>query len=156
MNITEMNIGFLNSLNTFLIATEEKIIAKAKVQLPLLESKLRGIGSDTTDYEYFVEIDYFTDASNGNPIYYLTHAFTVENLKNNNWGLLGDGEDWREDGWLPQLNNRCCYLMHELVYHAKLNDSIFDINKIWVDTKIWDQSFVSLKTGKWEPVKWDN
>jgi|GEM_PF-4340868 len=77
MNITEMNIGFLNSLNTFLIATEEKIIAKAKVQLPLLESKLRGIGSDTTDYEYFVEIDYFTDASNGNPIYYLTHAFTV-------------------------------------------------------------------------------
>jgi hypothetical protein len=153
--ITDKHIDFLNELNAFLIKTEERIVERAKADISMLEKQAKENGSSTSDYEYFVDIGYSTEASDGDPIYTASHSFYIENIKRNEWGLLCDGEDWRERGWLPALNTRCCYLMHELVYDAGLAHFIFDIKDIHIETKIWDQNFVSIKTGVWETVKWD-
>lgn len=72
----------------------------------------------------------------------------------NYWGLLCDDEDWRMGGWLPPLKNRCCYLMHELAYHSHIREKIFEINRIWVDTKTWDQSLNTLENRNWTLTKW--
>jgi hypothetical protein len=154
--ITDKRIDFLNNLNSFLIDTEELIVARAKKDIPLLEARIKDSNATTSDYEYFVDINFATEASNGDSIYTESHRFSIHNIEENKWGLLCDEEDWRESGWLPTLKTRCCYLMHELVYHADLAHFIFDISNIWIETKTWDQSFVSLKTGTWETIKSDN
>jgi len=154
--ITDRHIDFLNNLNSFLIDTEELIVARAKKDIPLLEARIKDSNATTSDYEYFVDINFATEASNGDPIYTESHRFDNHNIEENKWGLLCDEEDWRESGWLPTLKTRCCDLMHELVYHAGLTHLIFDINDIWIETKTWDQSHVSLKSGVWETVKCDN
>ena len=151
--ITGKHIDFLSGLNEFLIKTEEAILARAKMDIPMLEARIKESGATTSDYEYFVDIDYLTESSNGTPIYTATHSFNTINIEQNHWGVLCDGEDWRESGWLPILKTRCCYLMHELVYHAKLAHYIFDITDIWIETKIWDQSRASLKSNIWETIK---
>ena len=148
--ITEKHIDFLNHLNAFLTKTEEEIVARAKMEILTLESQIKDKGATTSDYEYFVDIHYLTEESNGDPIYTSSHPFNIHNIKGNHWGALCDGEDWRESGWLPVLETRCCYLMHELVYHAGLAHFIFDITDIHIETKIWDQNYVSLKSGRWE------
>lgn len=147
--ITKQHIGFLNQLNAFLSKTEAEIIAQAKNEIPLLEYKLKDATVQTSDYEYFVEIDFFTKNTNGNPVYTAYHSFHISNIQHNNWGLLGDEEDWRESGWLPPLENRCCYLMHELVYHSHIRQGIFDIDEIWINTKVWDQAMFSYKQEEW-------
>ena len=153
--ITDKHVDFLNDLNAFLIKTEEAIVARAKIDIPVLEARIKDSNVTTSDYEYFVDIQFATEASNGDPIFTASHGFSMHNIEENKWGLLCDGEDWRESGWPPSLKTRCCYLMHELVYHAGLAHYIFDINDIWIETKTWDQSFVSLKSGFWETVKGD-
>ena len=154
--ITNKHIDFLNNLNAFLTKTEEVIVARAKIDIPMLEARIKDGNATTSDYEYFADISFATEASNGDAVYTASHRFSIHNIEENKWGLLCDGEDWRESGWLPAFKTRCCYLMHELVYHAGLGHFIFDINDIWIETKTWDQSFVSLKTGTWETVKLDN
>jgi len=151
--ITDKHVDFLNDLNAFLTKTEEEIVARAKIDLSTLEARIKDDSVTTSDYEYFVDIQYATEASNGDPIYTASHSFGLHNIEENRWGLLCDEDDWRERGWLPTLKTRCCYLMHELVYHAGLAHYIFDINDIWIETKTWDQQFISLKSGFWETVK---
>lgn len=151
--ITKQHIGFLNQLNAFLSKTEVEIIVQAKKEIPLLEHKLKDVAVQTSDYECFVEIDFFTENTNGNPVYTAYHSFHISNIQHNDWGLLGDEEDWRESGWLPPLENRCCYLMHELVYHSHIRQGIFDIDEIWINTKVWDQAMFSYKQEEWENQK---
>jgi len=152
--ITNQHIDFLNQLNAFLSKTEAEIIAQAKKEIPMLEHKLKDATLQTSDYEYFVEIDFFTKNTNGNPVYTAYHFFNISNIQHNDWGLLCDEEDWRESGWLPPLENRCCYLMHELVYHSHIRQGIFDIDEIWINTKVWDQAmFFSYQHGEWENQK---
>jgi hypothetical protein len=150
--ITDKHIDFLNNLNSFLIDTEELIVSRAKKDIPLLEARIKDSNATTSDYEYFVDINFATEASDGDPIYTERHRFDIHNIEQNDWGSLCDSEDWRESGWLPTLKTRCCYSMHELVYHAGLAHLIFDISNIWIETKTWDQSQVSLKSGGWETV----
>jgi len=151
--ITNQHIVFLNQLNAFLSKTEAEIIAQAKKEIPLLEHKLKDTAVQTSDYEYFIDIDFFTKDTDGNPVYTAYHSFHISNVQDQNWRLLGDEEDWRESGWLPPLENRCCYLMHELVYHSHIRQSIFDIDKIWINIKVWDQGMFSCKDEEWENQK---
>ncbi|HEY5392175.1 MAG TPA: hypothetical protein VIJ57_08685, partial [Hanamia sp.] len=99
--ITDRHIDFLNNLNAFLTKTEEVIVARAKIDIPLLEARIKASNSTTSDYEYFVDINFGTEASDGDPIYTASHSFNIHNIKTNDWGLLCDEEDWRESGWLP-------------------------------------------------------
>ncbi len=151
--ITKQHIVFLNQLNAFLSKTEAEIIALAKKEIPLLEYKLKDVAVQTSDYEYFVDINFFTKDTDGNPVYTAYHSFNISNIQHNDWVLLCDEEDWRESGWLPPLENRCCYLMHELVYHSQIRQSIFDIDEIWINTKVWDQAMFSYQHEGWENQK---
>jgi hypothetical protein len=151
--ITDRHIDFLNHLNDFLLGAEDIIVERAKTEIPVLEAIYRNPKSLTTEYEYFVDVSYYSSKTDGNPIYEVSRSFGNHSILKNKWGLLCDSEDWRESGWLPALKNRCCYLMHELVYHACLCEQIFDIDDIWIDTKVWNQSMHSYKNNGWAITK---
>ncbi|MVN21266.1 hypothetical protein [Mucilaginibacter arboris] len=151
--ITTEHVAFLNQLNAFLSNTEEKIVKQAKQEILSMEQKLKDTTNLITDYEVFAEVVFFTKYSDGDPVFTARHPFGLHNVSNNDWGLLCDGEDWRESGWLPQLEKRCCYLMHELAYHSGIMQQIFDIDSIWIDIKVWDQSMFLYKNGEWQNQK---
>ncbi len=151
--LTTEHIAFLNQLNAFLSKTEEQIVRQAKSEILILEQKLKDTTNLITDYEVFAEIGFFTKDSDGDPVFTARHPFGLRNVSNNDWGLLCDEEDWRESGWLPILEKRCCYLMHELVYHAHIMQQLFEIDSIWIDIKVWDQSMFLYKDGEWQNQK---
>ncbi len=151
--ITTKHVGFLNQLNAFLSTAEEQIVRQAKNELFLMEQKLKDVTNPTSDYEVFAEVDFSTKDSDGDPVFTAYHHFSLNNVNNNDWGLLCDGEDWRESGWLPQLEKCCCYLMHELVYHSGIRHQLFDIDSIWINIKVWNQSVFLHNNGEWQNQK---
>lgn len=151
MLITPREILLLNKLNNILIKTEEDIVLKAKDDLMLLQQNV-GLDNTIIDYEYFVDIAYYRKHDE-NPIYTTNHGFNIGNLLNDSWGLLCDGTDWLEGNWPTELEKPCCYLMHELLYHAKLAERIFSVSEIFIDYKSWEQSLLKFKNNNWKSMK---
>ena len=56
--------------------------------------------------------------------------------------LCGD-DDWAEPGW-PSLDEKYCYLLHDLLGHSHLSDRVFEIGTIWFDIKMWNQDAIKI------------
>lgn len=151
MLITPKQTLLLNKLNNILIETEQQIIVKAKEELSLLKQDVK-LDKYIVDYEYNVDLAYYPKLDE-NSIYTTNHRFFIDNLSNSNWGLLCDGTNWIEGNWPTTLENPCCYLMHELLYHAQLGDKIFSISEIFIDSKSWKQRLLQFKNSKWKSIK---
>lgn len=148
--LSSNHLDFLNHLNDFLMKMEVVIIEQAKLKLPLLQQKLNATDCDTRDYEYFVDISFFTRLSDGNPVFTTSYPLKyIEILQHSGSMLLAYKYDWYEPSWMPRLNNRCCYLMHEIAFHSRIEEKILDIDNVWIEYKVWDQFEFRYEDNSW-------
>lgn len=153
LDITEEHVGFLNQLNDFLSKKEAEIIQQVKLNTPKLDNRFKDDKSLEIGSECEIQISFFTRDTNGDAAFSTTYYFSSESVQNNDWALLCSDEDWRETGWLPELEHRCCYLMHEVMYHSSMGAEVFNIDSIWVDTRVVHQDASSFGANGWVSSK---
>ena len=137
-NITPAQINFLNRLNNFLIKKEIEIRNKAAFYKRILRKEL--VKSQfTNDFEVEIKVTYYELISSESEDEIELHKYIF------GFELLKDKRDWREESSIhPKLENRYCYLMHDLCYHSNLNiEQLCTIGTVWIDLRVLDQSIVN-------------
>jgi hypothetical protein len=152
INITPKRLRFLNELNEYLTLKEKEILVEATLLMHEIKNRAKENSLFTSDLELDVEVSYFTRNTDGDPIYTTNHCIINFKIENKTVKMLSnDIEDWYEEGWwFPKMQNNCCYLMHDLVYHSKLYKEIFRIDCVWVDMRLWKQNCSKLKNNSWK------
>lgn len=136
-NISKSQVRFLNQLNDLLTKKEAEILEQAREKVPVLKNEFKDKLKFTFSKNCDVKVSFYTTSCRHRASYVSTFEFNQENDKVNKLELLCDrGENWRVPAWFPVLERRCCYLMHELIYHSVMMGEIFNINRVCVDTKI--------------------
>jgi hypothetical protein len=145
---TPERITFLNNLNNMLKELEQEIVDRAIACLEIGEQKQKDKDPFTVDYMVDAEVSYFVRKSD-----YHAHVFRDSfdyktTVVDKDYGMLldnGNGTDWHREGFMPELDEPYCYLLHDLMDHSRMSDKIFDIDMIWADITVKDQKGIKIK-----------
>ncbi len=138
--LTPAEIEFLNKLNKMLTVREHQIVARALELVRHCELRKENGELFTVDYRVEVEVDYYISCNEGDPAHTYRTTFNAQDLlpEKKEYNLLCDKEDWAEPGW-PALDEKYCYLMHDLLDQSHLGDHVYEVNMIWFDIVMHNQ-----------------
>ena len=140
---TPKRLAYLNDLNQLLKEKEKQIVEGATEYLSYIKQKIDNKDSFTKDYELEVEVQYYLK-NGGDPVHVYWTNFRYERVEEEIFGLLCDGEDWRES-YMPILNEPYCYLLHDLIDHSRLGNKLFSISNIWIDIHLHRRKYYSMQ-----------
>ena len=139
----------LNHLNNYLIQKQNEILEKQKFYWDFF-SKIIAEEKFTNDYEIELEVNYYVDESLVPSAYGDGHLWEDKTHSLKHELKMWLDKNPREGDDLP-LEQRCCYLLHCLMYHSIVDLKwILKIKTVWIDIHLRDQSImdINLKTGK--------
>lgn len=149
---TTDQLQFLNQLNSYLTKLEIKIIERVEEKVSKLENRFKDYNSLEIGLECEVDVSFYRKEVQ-KASYSISFYFNREPVHMNKWMFLCSKKDWYIGGWLPKLNDRCCYLMHKVIYHSNLMDEIFTIDRISLETKVLHQDFSTYSMTGWHNPK---
>jgi hypothetical protein len=143
---TPERIAFISNLNRMLKKLEQEIVDRVIVCLEVGEQKQRNKDPFTVDYMVDVEVSYFVKKSDYEAHVFWTPFDYERTVVQKDYGLLLSNTDWHEEGTIfPKLEEAYCYLLHDVLYHSRMGDKIFDIDMIWTDIIVKDQKGIKIK-----------
>lgn len=148
MSFEPYHIDFLNALNDELEVMSHQIVDKGMRDYELFKMRLSTQNEIINDFEYEVKVSYFTSNADGE-VLHETSVFHGRETKGDSL-LTNMSLDWMCVTGGPELKNRCCWLYHDLLDHARVGVKIFDINSITVEAIIIEQVFRIFKNNTWQ------
>jgi len=142
---TPERISFLNKINRLLKKAEQEIVDRAIIGLKTGAKKFKDKDPFTVDYMVNAEVEYFLRKND-----YEAHSYTQSfrykhTIEEKDYGFLLDEEDWYEPSIWPELEERYCYLMHDLLLHSSLYDKVFELDMIWINIIYTDQKGIKIR-----------
>lgn len=154
---TKPKLFFLTNLNRLLKQLEREIVERAIVCLETGEQKFRDKDPFTTDYMVEAKVKYCLKKSDEPSHTYDQYFKYKSTVVEKDYSLLLSDEDWHEEGTIwPKLEEPYCYLLHDLLYHSRLINKVFDIRMVWVDIIVSDQKLIKVKkNGQYSTMYYD-
>lgn len=143
---TPERISFLNKINRLLKKAEREIIDRVIVGLETGEEKFKNKDPFTVDYMVEAQVGYFLRKNDFEAHTYMQRFNYKNTIVEKYYGLLLDGEDWYEQGAIwPELDEPYCYLMHDLLFHSRIYEKVFELDMIWIDIIYTNQKGMKIR-----------
>ncbi len=139
-------ISFLNRINRLLKKAEREIVDRGTDGCETGEEKFKNKDPFTVDYMVEAQVGYFL-RKNDFEVHTYTQRFNYKDtIVENDYGLLLSEEDWYESGAIwPELAEPYCYLMHDLLFHSRIYEKVFELDMIWIDIIYTDQKGMGIR-----------
>lgn len=155
---TPERLSFLNKINSLLKKAEREIIDRVRICLEAGQEKLTNNDPFTVDYMVESRVKYFLRKNDYEAHTYIQSFNHKDTILERDYGLLLTEDDWYESGSIyPALDQPYCYLMHDLLFHSRIYEKVFELDTIWIDIVCTDQKGIKItKDGSSKNMKFYN
>lgn len=141
-------VTFLNKINRLLKQAEQEIIDRVRVYLKAGENELRINHTSAIRNDVEVTVYYFLEANDHHvhshwDYFRLDEITTIE--KKFDIALFNEIERLSPGNIWPVLDDPFCYLMHNFIYHSRLYEKVFELNRIEICIGYPEYKIIGIK-----------